>query len=861
MDTLRIPVLLLLASWLPLGAERTQAADAPWRTVRTAHYRIHYPARGGFEPFASEIASKIEGIHARVTEWVGYESPRSVEVVIKDPLLESNGMAVPLLKHPFVVLWRTPPEPDSGIAHVTTWAELLVTRELTHIHHLLRPQQRPNLGDRLLDLPVGPLARKVPRWVSEGYATVIEGRITGKGRPHSATRAALIRQWALEGKLPDYGQVSATTGFRGGSLAYLIGSAYLEWLESRAPQDPRILQTFWKQLVSARRRGFEASFKATFGFPARDGYDRWRAETTRDALELERRARAEGWLQEGAIFTKVDGEVADLAVSPDGTRLLARVATPRFRGLQVWDLREPRPGAAPRTPGRPDPEGLVDAAPAVPDRKPTWTLGRVLNAVPRRARWEGDAVLFELRLPNAEGVLEPSLHAWTPGRRGTAARGEGRSLPVPSGVVEERGGLWTILQEGRPAVRTLAAAWSPAPTPDGRTLFYAQLSATGVEIRRLEGTRPIPSADLPADPAPLTRGTVLPPGDGPSLLPAPVAPPPSAPYAPLSELRTGSRAGLGVSPSGVAYQLGWGGSDLLGRASWQVLAGFGNGAGPRGAAAGAAWRGWRWAPALEVFSSLERPSRQEGTAPPDLDRERRGAELSFTFEDRGRWPFRLRPLVATERVEDPDGGRPGGSRALAGLEAGLRWAWRPGERWGLEAQAESRVQRGRSLQQDWSLQRAGLRLRLRPPGDLPALALEAEAGRLGGAPTAVDLFHLGGLPTSLVPASLDASRIVQPALPDHLQRGDRFRRARASLGGAFRGYWEAALAWDRSAPRPSAQRTAGIEFALTDLVEADLLAPILGRSTFTLGLHRLLGEGPAALKDRLVFTASVVLRP
>ena len=288
------------------AAERIQAPDAPWRTYRTAHYRIHFPARGDFEPFAREVAGKIEGIHDQVVAWVGYASPVPVEVVIRDPVLEANGYAFPLLEHPFVVLWKTPPEAESGIAHVTTWAELLVTHELTHVHHLMRPQNQPNWRDKLLDLPVSPLALKAPRWVTEGYATLIEGKITGKGRPHGAYRAAVIRQWALEGKLPDYGALSAMGGFRGGSMAYLVGSAYLEWLEARNPQDPDLLKKFWKQLVSKKRRPFAASFEATFGLNARDGYDRWRAEVVHDALELERRMK--GQLREGELWAKVDGE-------------------------------------------------------------------------------------------------------------------------------------------------------------------------------------------------------------------------------------------------------------------------------------------------------------------------------------------------------------------------------------------------------------------------------------------------------------------------------------------------------------------------------------------------------------------------
>lgn len=858
-----LPVLLPAVLSAPLAAERVQAPDAPWRTLRTAHYRIHYPVRGGFEPFAMEVASKIEGIHAKVVDWVGYESPVPVEVVIKDPLLEANGLAVALLEHPFVILWRTPPEPDSGLAHLTTWVELLVTHELTHVHHLLRPQNRPNLGDKLLDFPVGPIARKAPRWVSEGYATVIEGKITGKGRPHSAYRAAVIRQWALEGKLPDYGRISATEGFRGGGMAYLVGSAYLEWLEARTPQDPEILKKFWKQLASKKRRDFEASFKATFGFAARDGYDRWRAEVSRDALELERRAKAEGWIREGELFTKVDGEVSDLAVSPDGSKLLARVLTKEFRGLRVWDLNEKDPhrkSGKPRPEPKPDPQEVQDAKPAVPDRKARWELGRVGNVLPRRAAWNGDRVRIEIRRPNGEGVLEPSLWSWKPGEA-VGASEPGR-LPEPTGSVSERHGLWTILDHGQPLVRTLSAAWNPAETPDGKAIYYAQLAATGVEIRRIERAGSSTGNPPPADPTALTARTVLPPADDSNSLEAPVPAPAPVPYDAWGNLWSGSRFGAGLAPSGHAYQIGYGGGDLLGRASWHALAGIGDAAGPRGAALGLAWRGWRWSPALEVFSSLERPSRQDWFAPAGLDRERRGAELSFSFDHRGVRPYSVRPTLAAERLDWL--GKDSGSRKVAGLASEVWFPWRPTETWALAIRMNGQAQAGRTGSADWNLLRGGCRMQLLPPPDFPVLTIEGEAGRIGGdTGSPLDRFRLGGLETSLVPASLDTGRIAQAALPSHLQSGDRFRRGRVSLGRAFRGYWEAAVAWDHTLHRPAFQRVAGLEIAFDELLPGDLFIALLGRLKFTAGIHRILQDAPGGqkLKDKQAVTLNVVLRP
>ena len=182
----------------------------------------------------------------------------------------------------------------------------------------------------------------------EGYATLIEGKLTGSGRPHSAIRAAVLRQWALEGKLPTYEALSGTGGFLGGSLAYLGGSAYLEWLETKAG-DPKVLQTLWIRL--AGKRDFDAAFTATFGFGPKDGYQRYCAELTHTALELERRARAQG-LREGELLAQLQGWATDLALSPDGTKLLARVLAPKHPGLYVWDLKatpkavQPEPGRA-----------------------------------------------------------------------------------------------------------------------------------------------------------------------------------------------------------------------------------------------------------------------------------------------------------------------------------------------------------------------------------------------------------------------------------------------------------------------------------------------------------------------------------
>ncbi len=883
----------------PIHAQRVQAPDAPWKTLQTAHYRIHYPVRGDFEPFALEVASKIEGIHARVTGWVGYETPKVVDVLIRDPRLEGNGMAFPFLAHPFVELWKTPPEKDSAIAHFTTWPELLVTHELTHIHHLMRPKSDLNLFEKLLDLPVGPVVLKAPRWMIEGYATVIEGRVTGSGRPHGAYRAALLRQWAREGKLPEYGALNGFKGFRGGNMAYLVGSAYLEWLERKElarPGEKDVLKKLWRKLSKGRGRNFDAVFLGTFGFGARDGYDRFRAEITADALAFEQRMKEQHLTREGSVFAKIDGEISDLSLNPDGTRLMARVVTSAFKGLRVWDLKESiKPNPESKRLKTPDP----DITPFMPTKSATWELGRRNGLIPEKPAWAkvGKAgepskkvvgtgstldryvVWFSYREPDDEGVLRRRAMSWRLGESsvpiGPLEAPVTQEMVSPVRAMESDGllSIWGAPLEGPgqpaadsrliPIVRTPSAAWLPALMPDGKSLFYVQLGATGCEIRKLDLALP------PLVPKPIPWGdsffavdAVKPKADEGSQLPPPVKPPPAQDYAALETMWSGPRSGLTLAPSGKSYELGYGGMDLLDQISWQALGAAGNAAGPRGAMAGLAYHGWRWAPALQVFSSLERPSGQQFNRVEGFDRQRTGSELAFAYESKNTTPAFFKPAIAFERVKFTEGQKADISRSLLGMELGIAHAWNRGEEWGIGFSAQAKDGVGRTDGHHWQSQRSQVQVRISTPWT--QLALKAETARMEGDPTPLDRLHLGGLTTSLTPASLDWNRIEQPALPSYQAAGDRMRRLRIELGSGLRAYLEHTAVWDHTQDRPAFTKVAGLEFDLMQLIgNNESIKRLMGHLAFVAGVHRVLGgvDKDAPMQDRSVSTLSLVLRP
>lgn len=714
------------------------------------------------------------------------------------------------------------------------------------MHHLLRPARKPGWWQRWSAV-LGPLPGKSPRWIIEGYATLIEGKLTGSGRPHSAIRAAVLRQWALEGKLPTYEALSGTDGFLGGSMAYLGGSAYLGWLETNSG-DPKVLQALWTRL--AGKRDFEAAFLATFGFGPKTGYQRFCAELTHTALELERRTRAEG-LREGELVTQLNGWATDLALSPDGTKLLVRVLDPKKPGLLVWDLK----AATKLT--QPDPDELPDHAALAPILPPTRSLGRVHGALPWKPLRQGpDQIGFLLRLPDTEGVLKPQPRVWTLGR-GTAPAALFPASPKSGAISwKEVDGIWNLVDaQGRPLTRTLAAAWNPVATPDGRWIYYTQLSASGVQIRRLDATLPpLEARPLPQDPAALVQHQVLPQADEPSLLPVPEAVT-AHPYRVGESHGVFSLIGYSATPSGFSAQLGGGGNDLIHRLNWQVLAGLGDGAGPRGGMAGVAWRGWRWAPSLQAFSILERPSSESFAPRSGFDRERRGAELAFRREDLGRPQSYLRPVVAFEQVT-PVGAKTI-DRSLGGIDAGIGSLWSLNDQ-GFRTALTAQGQQGHTDGQAWTLARATATAGWLNPW-IP-LTVRLEEGRIGGDPTLLDRFHLGGVPTSLLPTALDANRVLQAALPAYTTTGNRLQRLRGELGlGPFQAYVEHSAVWQDSATRPSAQRVLGLELDSRKLgVPMDVLRRLAGNLTFTLGVHRPLD---GVMKARTVGTLSVIVRP
>jgi Tol biopolymer transport system component len=438
-------VALLAAASLVMVPARGAAQSSPrpwldWKTTETEHFAIHYPSR--YREWALALAERIEGIRAQVGRLVEYAPEARTDVVVDDPSNSANGYAFTALDAPTIVLWPTPPDPRSEIGNYRVWQELLTTHEYAHVAHLTRPSRNrfQHLLWSLSPVPLGPIATRAPRWVLEGYATYVEGRVSGTGRPNNAWRAAILRQFALEGRLPTYGQLSATGGWETGSFAYLAGSAYLEWLARR--QGDSSIVALWRRMTAVTDRSFDAAFTGVYGDAPAVLYGRFTAEVTAEALTLERAMRREG-LVEGTLVQRLSRTTGDPAVSPDGQFVALTIRrTDAPSQLVVWPTAsEPDTASARRAEAqrKRDPQDVPDR-PFYPAPKRVVISLVASNGAPYETpRWFADNrhLLVTRDMPLGDGALRPDLFVWSAEdgdlRRVTRGAGLRDADPSPDG--------------------------------------------------------------------------------------------------------------------------------------------------------------------------------------------------------------------------------------------------------------------------------------------------------------------------------------------------------------------------------------------------------------------------------------------
>ena len=419
LSRMRSVLATILAALALASGARAQGPLRPsldWRTLDTRNFSFHYPR--DLEAWTRDVAAHMESVDSAVSGVVGFSPSTRVQVVVDDPYNLSNGSAIPVIDAPVLTLWAVPPTPRDDIWNWRSWGEVLSVHEFAHLAHLTRPTRNPLQRALWALLPVefGPLSRKLPRWVMEGYATFVEGRVTGSGRPNNAWRATELRQWALEGRMPAYDQLSGTGAFEGGGFPYLFGSAFLDWLARK--EGDSSLVNLWRRSSARVDRTFDEAFAGVYGDAPRVLYGRFSAELTAQATDAQRALAARG-LVEGDLIQRLGWSTGDPAVSRDGKHVavVLRSATLPSR-VVVWSTGdEPFDSAGAKA--RAELLRLdsldVPARPFYPQRKRALATLRAFAGhayVDPRFFPDGKRILLSRSTPRGDGSLRPDLYVW-----------------------------------------------------------------------------------------------------------------------------------------------------------------------------------------------------------------------------------------------------------------------------------------------------------------------------------------------------------------------------------------------------------------------------------------------------------------
>ncbi len=364
-QTMRTLFTLILLS--ASTAIHAQAPSEEWRTITTAHFRVHYPR--SYEAWSQRAASRLESVREGVVREVGFDPVQITDVVVENPFADANGITLPLLDTPRIVLFTEPPGPEIEIGDYNDWINLLTVHEMT-----------------------------------------------GSGRPNSSIRAAILRRWAQSGRLPSYSQLDSSRSFLGMSMAYLAGSAYLEWLEELGGQGS--LRKLWARMTARQKRTFEESFEGVFGDRPEHLYGRFTAELTERAVSMDRAAPP----QEGDLWQETPRRSGDPAVSPDGKQL-AVVVRPQGKPskIVVWSTAAPleeekRFHERIDSILRRDPEDVAPIRARPLSRKPLHSWRAPDGGDLETPRWtaDGRSLIYAHRQPDRDGFLHYDLFRWTP---------------------------------------------------------------------------------------------------------------------------------------------------------------------------------------------------------------------------------------------------------------------------------------------------------------------------------------------------------------------------------------------------------------------------------------------------------------
>lgn len=171
--------------------------DMKYRTVETAHFRIHFV--DGLESQARHLTELAEPVHREVTKILAWEPRQKTDLVLTMNSERTNAFTVtyPTTQ---ILINNVPPYMSQAIFTYGDWMRWLFVHEYAHVVHIdraaglsaaLRPLtgtwSRPNLLQ--------------PPWFREGIAVFVESQLETRGRADSAMYRMFLRKAEETGQL------------------------------------------------------------------------------------------------------------------------------------------------------------------------------------------------------------------------------------------------------------------------------------------------------------------------------------------------------------------------------------------------------------------------------------------------------------------------------------------------------------------------------------------------------------------------------------------------------------------------------------------------------------------------------------
>ncbi len=402
----------LSALALPTNANLVEQAQN-WQTFETAHFRVHYTPE--YKQWALSSAREMEEVRTLIKQQQGRVLDEKVDAYIVDPFNAANGFAFPLSNKPFMALFATPPLSDGVVANSTSWQQLLVLHEYVHLVHLGQKTRSPwrNQVAKWFDL-YDAIQINDERWVSEGYATLLESKLSGRGRLYHSGVEAILQQFAREGALPSYQQLSEVNdNYLSGSMAYLVGVRYLKWLEENYSEET--LDAVWTRWSAVKNRDFDEAFQGVFQDSAQHLYQRFVAEYTYQAMQNE----ANFSESKSKLWLDLAGKVNAPTLSPDGKHLAIVQKTKEGKVLlNVYSTEENVKAEkdfkeAVEALLKEDPQDIAAKAPNVFKRKTVYTLNQVNYRGINNPRWlNNSTIVYGAASTDSNNALHQDLFTW-----------------------------------------------------------------------------------------------------------------------------------------------------------------------------------------------------------------------------------------------------------------------------------------------------------------------------------------------------------------------------------------------------------------------------------------------------------------